>query len=91
MVALLDKRRDSVSHRRGAAGEEGAAGAAFQLAHRFLQREMGQGAATTVEQLAVGPIAGGVLLASTVSKTSDDARWITLFTEPQVYFCSARR
>ncbi|VGQ09895.1 hypothetical protein SB00610_05370 [Klebsiella quasipneumoniae subsp. similipneumoniae] len=61
MVALLDKRQDSVGYRGGAAGEEGAAGAAFQLAHRFLQREVGQGAATPVKQLAVGPIASGVL------------------------------
>ena len=61
MVALFDERQDGVGHRGRATGEEGAAGAAFQLAHRFLQREMGQGAATTVEQLAVGPIAGGVL------------------------------
>ncbi len=59
MVALLDKRR-IVLATAAAPQEEGAAGAAFQLAHRFLQREMGQGAATTVEQLAVGPIAGGV-------------------------------
>ena len=37
MVALFDERQDGVGHRGRATGEEGAAGAAFQLAHRFLQ------------------------------------------------------
>ncbi len=41
MVALLDERQDSICDRRCAAGEEGAAGAAFQFAHRFLQGEVG--------------------------------------------------
>lgn len=41
MVALLDERQNGIRDRRRAAGEEGAAGAAFQLAHRFLQGEMG--------------------------------------------------
>ena len=60
MVALFDERQDGVGHRGRATGEEGTASAAFQLAHRFLQREVGQGAATPVEQLAVSPVAGGV-------------------------------
>ena len=61
MVALLDERQNGIRDRRRAAGEEGAAGAAFQLAHCFLQGEMGQRPATPVEQLAFGAVARRVL------------------------------
>ena len=60
MVALLDKRQNGIGDRRRAAGKERAAGAAFQLAHRFLERKVGQRPATPVEQLAFGAVAGGV-------------------------------
>ena len=66
--------------------EQGATRAAFQFAHRFLQREMRQGSATSIEKRTVGTVVCGLLLASTVSNTSEEARWITLFTEPSVYF-----
>ncbi len=72
--------------------EEGAAGAAFQLAHRFLQREVGQGAATPVEQLAVGPIAGGVFFGfHGIEKPAMTRAGSRCSLSPGYIFCSVRR
>lgn len=86
MIPLLHKGKDGVGNGRRTAGEQCATRATFQFAHRFLKREMRQGSATSIEQCTVRPVVRGLFLASTVSKTSEEARWITLFTEPSVYF-----
>ncbi|MPN64976.1 hypothetical protein SDC9_212755 [bioreactor metagenome] len=59
MIATLYKREDRVCHRRRTARIERTAGAAFQFAHRFLKREVGISAATTIKQLTVCAIGGG--------------------------------
>ncbi|MNZ56847.1 hypothetical protein D3C78_748050 [compost metagenome] len=61
MIALFDKRQNSVCDSRRTAGEQRTACAAFQFAHRILQRKMGQRTAATVKQFAFRAVAGSVL------------------------------
>ena len=61
MVACVDEREDGVGDRRRAAGIEHAARAALQLGHRVLQREVGEGAAAAIEELAGGASRRGAL------------------------------
>ncbi|MNT05194.1 hypothetical protein D3C71_1504020 [compost metagenome] len=60
MVACADKGQNGVGDRRRAARIEHAACAALQLDHRILQREVGQGAASAVKQLAMSTFGGGL-------------------------------
>jgi hypothetical protein len=43
-----------------------------------------------LKQTAFGAVTRGDFLSSTVSNTSEEARWITLLTEPCVYFYCAQ-
>ena len=61
MIALLHKSEDGVGNGSRTAREQGATRAAFQFAHRFLQREMRQGSATSIEKRTVGTVVCGLL------------------------------